>query len=107
MFVRLQVQVVPPWNNHPLHIHNWQNRAMPTRSDPMSNAVGCPIEYRLKEELNVTKAQSKFALILRRLLCQLGRHGFDVMDVVMGFGTGGNVETVKCRHCGLVVTRQG
>ena len=63
--------------------------------------------YRCWKKMNVAKAQSEFALMRRRLLCLLGRHGFDVVDVVMGFGTGGNAETVKCRYCGLTATRQG
>lgn len=57
--------------------------------------------------MNVAEAEGKFALIRRRLLCLLGLHGYDVVDVVMGFGTGGAVETVKCRYCGIVAKRRG
>ncbi len=57
--------------------------------------------------MNVAEAEGKFASIRRRLLCLLGLHGYDVVDVVMGFGTGGAVETVKCRYCGIVAKRRG
>jgi len=55
----------------------------------------------------VAEAEGKFVSIRRRLLCLLGLHGYDVVDVVMGFGTGGAVETVKCRYCGIVAKRRG
>ena len=44
--------------------------------------------------------------MIRRLLCLLGLHKFDIVEVVGGFGAGESVEKVECRYCGAVVTRQ-
>ncbi len=43
--------------------------------------------------------------LLGRLLCALGLHSFEVIDVTMGFGSAGSVARVKCRRCGLVTSR--
>jgi hypothetical protein len=47
------------------------------------------------------------ARILVRLPCLLGFHSFRVIEKVVCFGSGGNVEKVQCKRCGLTVTRQG
>ena len=44
---------------------------------------------------------------LFRLLCWLGLHNYDVVDITFSFGPGGSVETVECRRCGYRTTRQG
>ncbi len=43
--------------------------------------------------------------IFRRLLCLLGFHDFQVVEVTLGFGPAGAVEKVECRRCGLFTTR--
>ena len=45
------------------------------------------------------------ATLLDRLLCRLGLHDFEVVEVTMGFGFAGSVEKVVCRRCGLATTR--
>ncbi len=41
-----------------------------------------------------------------RLICWLGWHDFYVIDASFGFGAVGSVEKVKCRRCGVTITRQ-
>lgn len=41
-----------------------------------------------------------------RLLCLLGLHAYDVVDVTMGFGPGGSVAKLQCRRCGSMTTRR-
>lgn len=43
---------------------------------------------------------------LDRALCMLGLHQFEVIEVRMGFGPSGAVETVRCRRCGHVRARR-
>jgi hypothetical protein len=43
--------------------------------------------------------------IFRRLLCLLGFHDFQVIEVTLGFGPSGAVEKVECRHCRYFTTR--
>ena len=45
--------------------------------------------------------------MLGRLLCWLGLHDFETIDVTMSFGPGGAVEHVRCLRCGYVTTRSG
>ena len=49
---------------------------------------------------------SKLPPLFGRLLCWLGGHDFIVIDKRFDFGSGGGVENVKCRRCGVTVTRQ-
>ncbi len=42
--------------------------------------------------------------ILGRLLCLLGVHDFQILEVTYGFGPGG-VQKVQCRRCGLTITQ--
>ncbi len=42
-----------------------------------------------------------------RLLCRFGFHDYQLIEVVGGFGAGGQVEKVECRRCGHVTTRSG
>ncbi len=42
-----------------------------------------------------------------RLLCRLGAHDFRLVEVVGGFGPGGQVQKLECRRCGCVTTKQG
>ena len=41
-----------------------------------------------------------------RFFCWLGWHDFCVIDTTFGFGAAGNIEKVKCRRCGVTITRQ-
>jgi hypothetical protein len=43
--------------------------------------------------------------LLGRLLCFLGLHDLQLIDVTQSFGPGGGVERRQCRRCGLVQTR--
>ncbi len=47
------------------------------------------------------------ARVLIRLPCLLGFHTFRVVEKVVSFGSGGNVEKVQCKRCGLTITRHG
>ena len=42
-----------------------------------------------------------------RLRCLFGFHDDRLIEVVGGFGEGGQVEKVECRRCGYVTTRPG
>ena len=44
--------------------------------------------------------------LLGRLLCLLGFHDFEILEVSAGFGAGGSVAKVKCKRCGLITTRR-
>jgi hypothetical protein len=46
-------------------------------------------------------------VLIARLLCRLGFHDYEVIDVTFSFGPGGAVEKVKCRRCGRRTTRAG
>lgn len=40
-----------------------------------------------------------------RALCLFGIHDYRLIDVTFGFGSGGNVQRVRCRRCGHATTR--
>ncbi len=42
-----------------------------------------------------------------RLLCWFGFHDYRLIEVVGGFGAGGQVQKVECRRCGYATTRSG
>ena len=42
-----------------------------------------------------------------RLLCRIGFHDYQLIEVVGTFGGSGQVEKVECRRCGCVTTRSG
>ena len=44
--------------------------------------------------------------LLGRLLCLLGFHDFEILEVSAGFGPGGGVAKVKCKRCNAVTTRR-
>ena len=44
---------------------------------------------------------------LGRVLCALGVHDLEVIEVQIGFGPSGTVEKVQCRRCGYRGTRRG
>ena len=54
-------------------------------------------------------ADSRYSIAnwIGRLLCGLGFHDYHLIEVVGGFGKGGQVEKVECRRCGYVTTRRG
>ena len=43
--------------------------------------------------------------LLGRLLCLLGVHDFEIIEVSSGFGVGGGVAKVRCKRCGVITTR--
>ncbi len=43
--------------------------------------------------------------MLRRLLCLLGFHDFELVEVITGFGPAGNIAKLKCKRCHLIKTR--
>ena len=46
-------------------------------------------------------------LWLGRMLCLLGFHDFHLVESVIGFGVGQQVDKLKCRRCGHATTRVG
>ena len=44
--------------------------------------------------------------LLDRLLCLLGFHDFEILEVSASFGAGGSVAKVKCKRCDLITTRR-
>ena len=40
-----------------------------------------------------------------QLLCWIGIHDLRVIEVIAGFGVGGQVQRVECRRCGRIMTR--
>ncbi len=46
-------------------------------------------------------------LWLGRMLCLLGFHDFHLVESVIGFGAGQQVDKVECRRCGHATTRVG
>ena len=44
--------------------------------------------------------------LIDRLLCLLGIHDFEILEVSAGFGAGGSVAKVKCRRCGVITARR-
>ena len=42
---------------------------------------------------------------LGQLLCWIGLHDLDLIEVVGGFGMGGQVEKLRCKRCGRIMTR--
>jgi len=44
---------------------------------------------------------------LGRLLCRLGLHDYQVIEEVLSFGAGGQVQKVACRRCGFRTARHG
>ena len=44
--------------------------------------------------------------MIRRLLCLLGFHSFELVEAALEFREGGSVEKVRCRRCGVVKLRR-
>ena len=44
---------------------------------------------------------------LGRVLCAIGVHDLEVIEVQIGFGPSGTVERVHCRRCGYRGARRG
>ena len=44
--------------------------------------------------------------VIGPFLCWLGFHDFRVIDKSFDFGSGGGIEKVECRRCGMVMSRQ-
>ena len=57
----------------------------------------------MKRVLDVERAREW----LGRVLCALGVHDLEVIEVQIGFGPSGTVEKVQCRRCGYRGTRRG
>ena len=47
----------------------------------------------------------KFSLL--NLLCYLGFHQQEVVDVKFSFGDSGKIMTVKCKNCGVIEIKKG
>ena len=43
--------------------------------------------------------------LIGRLLCRLGFHDFEVVEETLGFGDAGGTQKVKCRRCGVFMSR--
>jgi len=43
--------------------------------------------------------------IIGRLSCRLGFHDFKVVEATLGFGDAGGAQKVKCRRCGVIMSR--
>ena len=41
-----------------------------------------------------------------RILCWLGVHDFQVLEITFGFGEAGDGEKVECRRCKLIISRE-
>jgi hypothetical protein len=57
----------------------------------------------VKRVLDMERAREWFG----RVLCALGVHDLEVIEVQIGFGPSGTVEKVQCRRCGYRGTRRG
>lgn len=44
--------------------------------------------------------------LIGRLLCLLGIHDFEILEVSAGFGVGGGVAKVRCKRCDLITTQR-
>jgi hypothetical protein len=42
-----------------------------------------------------------------QLLSRIGIHDLTLIEVVGSFGVGGPVEKLRCKRCGIVMTRRG
>jgi len=40
------------------------------------------------------------------LLCWLGIHRYKIINKTFGFGSGGAVETIQCKICGIIKIRK-
>ena len=40
------------------------------------------------------------------LLCKVGLHRFEKVDINYSFGPGGSTETIKCKDCGIKKIRR-
>ncbi len=40
-----------------------------------------------------------------RLLCLLGSHDYEIVEVNYRFADGGCVEKLRCRRCGIIIAR--
>jgi len=41
-----------------------------------------------------------------KMLCLLGIHDFEMIEMKFGFGAAGNIEVVECKRCGHKTTRR-
>ena len=39
------------------------------------------------------------------IFCLIGLHDYEIIDSIVGFGSGGGVSKVKCRRCKHVTTK--
>ena len=53
-----------------------------------------------------TRINAMISTLLGRLLCLLGIHDFEILEVSAGFGIGGSVAKVRCKRCGIITTRR-
>lgn len=50
--------------------------------------------------------KKSFDYYLGRLLCFLGIHDFQVIEVSFTFGDSGNIEKLQCKRCKRVISRR-
>jgi len=55
----------------------------------------------------VAESHDRMPNWIGRLLCWFGFHDYRLIEVVGGFGGGGQVQKVECRRCGYATTRSG
>jgi hypothetical protein len=55
----------------------------------------------------VTERRNELPSWIGRLLCRFGIHDYRLIEVVGGFGQGGQVQKVECRRCGYITAKQG
>ena len=46
-------------------------------------------------------------LNLNSILCWIGIHSYQLIDVSFSFGQGGSVKTIRCKFCGVRKTIKG
>jgi len=54
---------------------------------------------------NMVENSGKLSDWIGRLLCRLGIHDYQLIEEVLSFGAGGQVQKVRCRRCGFRTTR--
>ncbi len=55
----------------------------------------------------MAESRDKMLNWIGRLLCLLGIHDYQLIEVVGAFGASGQVQKVECRRCGYATTRPG
>jgi hypothetical protein len=59
----------------------------------------------LSKVRNMVENSGKLPDWIGRLLCRLGIHDYQLIEEILSFGAGGQVQKVRCRRCGFLTTR--